>query len=81
MVEAFILIQVEPGSVTSILDHLRSVVGVTETEMVTGPHDVIARVRAVHVGEFEQLTDLLKRIDGVLHVLASPVVAAGGAVP
>lgn len=81
MVEAFIFVQVEPSSVTSVLDRLRSVDGVAETERVTGPHDVIVRVRAADVRELDRLADVLKRFDGVLHVLVSPVVSAGDAVP
>jgi DNA-binding Lrp family transcriptional regulator len=81
VVEAFVFVQVEPGSVTAVLDRLRSVDGIAETERVTGPHDVIARVRVGDVRKLDRITDLLKRLDGVLHVLVSRVVSAGDAVP
>jgi hypothetical protein len=48
---------------------------VIEAQMVTGPYDVIARVRSADLHRLEVLfPDRLRVLDGVLRVLASPVV-------
>jgi DNA-binding Lrp family transcriptional regulator len=80
VVDAFILVQAEPVKVASVLERLRSLEGVIEAEMVTGPYDMIARVRVSDLNDLDLIPGLLKRIDGVLRALASPVVSGGRAV-
>lgn len=45
LVDAFILVQTNPGTAARVAEQVRSIEDVTEARMVTGPYDVIARVR------------------------------------
>jgi len=72
-VDAFILIQAEQGKAPSVLEHVRSLERVVDAQMVTGPYDVIARVRMAENLDLLQMTRI-RRLDGVLWVLASQVV-------
>ena len=80
MVDAFILVQAEPGRAAFVLDGLRSLEGVIDAEMVTGPYDVIARVRVPNLRDLDLFPEILKTLDGVLRALASPVVSGDRAV-
>jgi DNA-binding Lrp family transcriptional regulator len=80
-VDAFILVQVEPGKAASVFERIRSLEGVIVAQMVTGPYDVIARVRAADLHSLKvPLSDRLRALDGVLHALACPVVPRQGGV-
>lgn len=75
MLDAFILVHAKPGKSARVAEEVRSQEGVTEAQTVTGPYDVIARVRVGNLHELEVLiTTRLKTLDGVLRVLASTVV-------
>jgi len=73
-VDAFILVQAKQGKAASVLERVRSVEGVADAQMVTGPYDVIARVRMAEDLDV-LLTTRIRRLDGVLRVLAAPVVS------
>jgi DNA-binding Lrp family transcriptional regulator len=73
--DVFILVQATPGQAALVAEEVRSMEGVTEAETVTGPYDVIARVRVGNLDDLDVLiTARLKTLDGVLRVLASTVV-------
>lgn len=75
MLDAFILVQATPGKAALVAEEVRSMEGVTEAETVTGPYDVIARVRVGNLHDLEVLiTARLKTLDEVIRVLASTVV-------
>lgn len=75
MLDVFILVQATPGQAALVAEEVRSMEGVTEAETVTGPYDVIARVRVGNLDDLDVLiTARLKTLDGVLRVLASTVV-------
>lgn len=76
MFDAFILVQTEPGEAARATEDVRSLEGVTDAQTVTGPYDVIARVRVADLQDLDVLLVGLKSLDGVLRVLASPVVPA-----
>lgn len=79
--DAFILVQAEPGKAASVFERMRSLEGVIDAQMVTGPYDVIARVRAADLhGQKALFPDRVRALDGVLRVLASPIVPRQGAV-
>jgi DNA-binding Lrp family transcriptional regulator len=80
VVDAFILVQVQLGRAASVLEGLRSLEGVIDAELVTGPYDVIALVRVPNLHDLGVFAELLNRLDGVLRALASPVVSSDGAV-
>jgi DNA-binding Lrp family transcriptional regulator len=80
-VDAFILVQAEPGKAASVFERMRSLEGVIDAQMVTGPYDVIAWVRAADLHGLKALfPDRVRALDGVLRVLASPIVPRQGAV-
>jgi DNA-binding Lrp family transcriptional regulator len=67
------------GKAASVLEGLRSLEGVIDAQMVTGPYDVIARVRLADLHDLDVLLSARVRpLDGVLRVLASPVVPSRG---
>jgi DNA-binding Lrp family transcriptional regulator len=75
MFDAFILLQAEQGKVASVFERVRSLEGVIDAQMVTGPYDVIARVRLADLDGLDfLLTVRVKTLDGVLRALPSPVV-------
>jgi DNA-binding Lrp family transcriptional regulator len=75
VLDVFILVQATPGQAALVAEEVRSMEGVTEAETVTGPYDVIARVRVGNLDDLDVLiTARLKTLDGVLRVLASTVV-------
>jgi DNA-binding Lrp family transcriptional regulator len=75
MIDAFILLQAEQGKVASVLERMRSLEGMIDAQMVTGPYDVIARVRLADLNELDfLLTVRVKTLDGVLRALPSPIV-------
>lgn len=80
MFDAFILVQSQPGKAARAAEGVRSMDGVTDAQTVTGPYDVIARVRVADLQDIDALLVELKSLDGVLRVLASPVVPAQRAV-
>jgi DNA-binding Lrp family transcriptional regulator len=81
-VNAFILVQTESGEAASVFERMRSLEGVIEVQMVTGPYDVIARVRAPDLDDLKVLLpDRVRALDGVLRVLASPIMPSQGPVP
>lgn len=71
-VDAFILVQAEQGKAASVLERVRSLEGVVDAQMVTGPYDVIARVRMAENLDV-LLMSRIRRLDGVLGALASPI--------
>lgn len=82
MVDAFILVQARQGKAASVLQALRFLEEVIDAQMVTGPYDVIIRVRLADLHDLDVLLPArVKSLDGVLRVLASPVVPRRKAVP
>jgi DNA-binding Lrp family transcriptional regulator len=74
-VDAFFLVQAERGKAVSVLERVRSLEGVIDAQMVTGPYDVIARVRLADLREVDILLMVrVKTLDGVLRALPCPVV-------
>jgi DNA-binding Lrp family transcriptional regulator len=74
MVDAFILVQAGQGKAASVLQGLRSLEEVIEAQMVTGPYDVIVRVRLADLHDLDVLLSArVKCLDGVLRVLAAPI--------
>ena len=55
MVQAYILIQTEVGKSATVAQAIREVAGVASAEDVTGPYDVIARVKAESVDDLGKL--------------------------
>lgn len=75
VVHAYILIQTEVGKAAAVAAHIADVPGVTSSEDVTGPYDVIVRAQAETVDELGQLVVAkVQGVDGITRTLTCPVV-------
>lgn len=75
MVSAYILILTEVGKAAQVAADMREIGGVETAEDVTGPYDVIARVRAEDMDELGQLVVTeIQSLEGIDRTLTCPVV-------
>ena len=66
MVDAYILIQAELSKTAMVAAVVQAVPGVSETEIVTGPYDVIARAQAPDMNKLaEQVISQIQAVRGV----------------
>lgn len=75
MVHAYILIQTEVGKAAAVAEEIAGLPGVTTSEDVTGPYDVIVRAAADSVDELGQLVVArVQNVQGITRTLTCPVV-------
>ncbi|ASR34679.1 AsnC family transcriptional regulator [Prauserella marina] len=75
MVHAYILIQTEVGKAATVASEIAGIPGVTSSEDVTGPYDVIVRATADNVDELGQLVVAnVQNVEGITRTLTCPVV-------
>lgn len=75
MVQAYILIQTEVGKAAEVAREIAGIQGVTLSEDVTGPYDVIVRAEATDVDELGKLVVAqVQGVDGITRTLTCPVV-------
>ena len=75
MVQAYILIQTEVGRAASVAQRIAELTGVTNSEDVTGPYDVIVRAEAETMDDLGKLVVArIQTIDGITRTLTCPVV-------
>lgn len=75
MVHAYILIQTEVGKAATVASEISAIPGVTSSEDVTGPYDVIVRGSADNVDELGQMVVAkVQNVDGITRTLTCPVV-------
>lgn len=75
MVQAYILIQTEVGKAAEVAREIAGISGVTLSEDVTGPYDVIVRAEATDVDELGKLVVAqVQGVDGITRTLTCPVV-------
>ena len=75
MVHAYILIQTEVGKAAAVAAEIAGVPGVTRSEDVTGPYDVIVRATADTVDQLGQLVVAkVQNVEGITRTLTCPVV-------
>ncbi|MET7997919.1 Lrp/AsnC ligand binding domain-containing protein [Amycolatopsis sp. NPDC005232] len=75
MVHAYILIQTEVGKAAAVAAEISGVPGVTSSEDVTGPYDVIVRATAETVDQLGQLVVAkVQNVEGITRTLTCPVV-------
>ena len=75
MVHAYILIQTEVGRAAAVAAEIAGIPGVTTSEDVTGPYDVIVRAAADNVDELGQLVVArVQNVEGITRTLTCPVV-------
>jgi DNA-binding Lrp family transcriptional regulator len=71
---AFVLIQTETGSAFSVAERVRAVDGVTTSEVVTGPYDVIAKIREATLDDVAKLVaSKIQAVDGITRTYTCPV--------
>ena len=75
MIDAYILIQAELSKTTMVAALVRTVPGVSETEIVTGPYDVIARAQTPDMNNLaEQVISQIQAIRGVTQTATCTIV-------
>ena len=75
MIAAYILIETEAGKAATVAAALRDLPGVSETAVLAGPYDVIARAQARDIDELAKLvTSQVQALDGVRRTMSCPVV-------
>ncbi|MCU1686467.1 MAG: AsnC family transcriptional regulator [Amycolatopsis sp.] len=75
MVHAYILIQTEVGKAAAVAEEISGIQGVTSSEDVTGPYDVIVHASADSVDQLGQLVVArVQNVDGITRTLTCPVV-------
>ncbi len=75
VVQAYILIQTDVGKASQVAKAIAQVKGVTLSEDVTGPYDVIVRAEARNVDDLGKLVVAkLQSIEGITRTLTCPVV-------
>ena len=75
MVQAYILIQTEVGRAASVASAISEIAGVSNSEDVTGPYDVIVRAEANDVDELGKLVVArIQAVEGITRTLTCPVV-------
>jgi len=74
-VHAYILIQTEVGKAAAVAREIAAVPGVTLSEDVTGPYDVIVRAEAASVDELGRfVVAKVQSVPGITRTLTCPVV-------
>ena len=75
VVQAYILIQTDPGKAAAVADEIGRLEGVTQAEDITGPYDVIVRAEARNMDELGKLVVAkVQNVDGITRTLTCPVV-------
>jgi DNA-binding Lrp family transcriptional regulator len=75
VVHAYILIQTEVGKAAAVAAEIAGIPGVTSSEDVTGPYDVIVRAAADNVDQLGQLVVArVQNVEGITRTLTCPVV-------
>jgi DNA-binding Lrp family transcriptional regulator len=75
MIHAYILIQTEVGKAAVVAQQISDIPGVTSSEDVTGPYDVIVRAEAGSVDELGKLVVAkVQSVPGITRTLTCPVV-------
>lgn len=74
-VHAYILVQTEVGKASEVSAAIAQIAGVTSSEDVTGPYDVIVRAEGTSVDELGSLVvSTIQKVPGITRTLTCPVV-------
>jgi DNA-binding Lrp family transcriptional regulator len=74
-VSAYILIQTEVGKASEVVHATRAISGVSESNEITGPYDVIVKCTAPTLDELGQFViSAIQKIGGITRTLTCPVV-------
>lgn len=74
-VQAYILIQTEVGKASEVAQAIAGIEGVTQSEDVTGPYDVIVRAEGTSVDTLGQMVvSKVQSVPGITRTLTCPIV-------
>jgi hypothetical protein len=74
VVEAFMLIQTEVGRAEVVAKQLAALAGVSSSEYVTGPYDVVLRVEAATASELQSVVvPSVQHVTGITRTLTCPI--------
>ncbi len=74
-VHAYVLIQTDIGKAAHVADLVSAIDGVTLSEAVTGPYDVIARAEAPSMNDLGRMVVRdLQQIEGITRTITCPIV-------
>jgi DNA-binding Lrp family transcriptional regulator len=75
MVHAYILVQTEVGKAAEVAQTIGRITGVTQSDDVTGPYDVIVRAEADNVDDLGKLVVAqIQGVAGITRTLTCPIV-------
>jgi DNA-binding Lrp family transcriptional regulator len=73
LVDAYVLIQTEPGA-HAVAEDVQALPGILTAEPVSGPYDVIARTRSASMQDlYGSMLEQIRRVPGVTHALPAPL--------
>lgn len=76
MIAAFVLVMTEVGRAADVARAIAELPGVSSSDHVTGPYDVIAHTTAEDINELGRLVvSKIQAIDGIDRTLTCPVVS------
>lgn len=76
MVQAYILVQTDIGRASEVARAIMAIDGVTASDDVTGPYDVIVRAEAASVDDLGKLIlAKVQAVEGITRTLTCPVVS------
>ena len=77
MVQAYILIQTEVGRAALAAASIAEISGVSSSEEVSGPYDVIVRVETTDAARLtDDIVPQIQKVDGITRTLTCPVVGS-----
>ena len=65
MINAYILISLQPGKSDSVIREMRKIENVEKISVVAGDYDIVVRVQVKTLEKLLKVTDKLQLIDGV----------------
>lgn len=75
MVEAYLLIQNDMGSGGKVAKQVAAITGVELVQSVTGPFDVIARVKTDDIERLSALVDKVSELPGITRTMTCTILS------
>jgi DNA-binding Lrp family transcriptional regulator len=76
MVYAYVLITVSIGKIKEVIDAVKKIDGVIEADVITGPYDAIAKIKANDLGELTKtVIQQIHYIEGVIDTTTAIVIS------
>ncbi|NMC58540.1 MAG: Lrp/AsnC family transcriptional regulator [Candidatus Methanofastidiosa archaeon] len=75
MVYAYVLITVSIGKIKEVIEAVKKIEGVIEADVITGPYDAIAKIKANDLGELTKtVIQQIHYIEGVIDTTTAIVI-------